>query len=87
MSLALGDRPAWRDWRKDGECQLYHIEIQERGILEHLVNPAPSSSQMSLANQSNRAKSNSAARSAPPVRSSKLANKNVSVIARASKKK
>ena len=67
--------------------QLYHIETQERGILEHLVNPAPSSSQMSLANQSNRAKSNSAARSTLQVRSSKLANKNVSVVARASKKK
>ena len=64
MSPALGDcRPGGMDWRKDGECQLYPIEIQERGILEHLVN------------------------SAPPVRSSKLANKNVSVIARASKKK
>ncbi len=67
--------------------QLYHIETQERGILEHLVNPAPSSDQLSLTNQRSRARSAHPARSAPQVRSSKLANRNVPVVARASKKK
>ena len=67
--------------------QLYHIETQERGILEHLVNPAPSRDQLSLTNQRNRAKPAYQTRSAPQVRSNKLPNKNATVVARAGKKK
>ena len=67
--------------------QLYHIETQERGILEHLVNPAPSSDQLSLVNKKSRARSAYQSRSAPQIRSSKLTNRNVPVVARASKKK